>query len=67
MIKPIKCDRCGRPILYDDPHQQVLLAKYKGLHDRVIKQDFDLCEDCARALVAWVYEKQKKEYKTTGG
>ena len=43
------------------------MAKYRGLHDRVIKHDYDLCEDCAHDLEAWIYEKQKKEYKTTGG
>lgn len=67
MIKPIKCDRCGRPILMDDPHQQVQMIKRRGLTDRVYLQEFDLCETCARALIAWIYEPQKKQYKTTGG
>lgn len=66
MIIPIKCDRCGRPVCMDDPHQQVQLIKYSGLHDRVLKQGYDLCETCARDLVAWIYKPQKRDYKTGG-
>lgn len=38
MIIPIKCDRCGRPVCMDDPHQQVQMIKRRGLTDRVYLQ-----------------------------
>lgn len=65
-IKPIKCDRCGRPLPLEEPRIQLLMARYRGLYDRVIKQDFDLCQGCARELVGWIYEPQKRDYKTGG-
>ena len=61
-----KCQRCGKPLTTEEPKQLVLMAKYRNWHDRVIRHDFELCEDCANDMVAWIYEKQKRDYKTGG-
>lgn len=65
-IKPIKCDRCGLPLPLEEPRMQLLMARYRGIYDRVIKQDFDLCQDCAHELVEWIYGKQQRHDKTGG-
>lgn len=57
----IKCDRCGKEIIYH-PAQQTILPKYaiSAMYSASDIRRIDLCDKCQQNLTEWLHGKNLK-------